>query len=93
MLASQSTRSFDETWEQPWGESRFVRTHYNELRARFTETINLKRSFDVVFRVFDDGVGFRYEFPQQANLTDVIIDDELTEFAVAAPTTGARSTA
>ncbi|MGH8078586.1 MAG: glycoside hydrolase family 97 catalytic domain-containing protein, partial [Lysobacter sp.] len=86
-LASQATRSFDETWEQPWGESRFVRNHHNELRARFTESINLKRSFDVVFRVFDDGVGFRYEFPEQANLSDVIIDDELTEFAVAAPAT------
>lgn len=86
-LASQASRSVDETWEQPWGESRFVRNHYNELRARFTETINLKRSFDVVFRVFDDGVGFRYEFPRQPNLGDVIIDDELTEFAVAAPAT------
>ncbi|MHB8912191.1 MAG: glycoside hydrolase family 97 protein [Lysobacter sp.] len=86
-LASQAARSVDETWEQPWGESRFVRNHHNELRARFTETSHLKRSFDVVFRVFDDGVGFRYEFPQQANLSDVIIDDELTEFAVAAPAT------
>ena len=86
-LASTAARNVDETWEQPWGESRFVRNQHNELRARFTETINLKRSFDVVFRVFDDGVGFRYEFPQQANLTDVIIDDELTEFAVAAPAT------
>ena len=86
-LASQAARSVDETWEQPWGESRFVRNHHNELRARFTETINLKRSFDVVFRVFDDGVGFRYEFPQQADLTDVIIDDELTEFVIAAPAT------
>ncbi|MEO6264303.1 MAG: glycoside hydrolase family 97 protein [Luteimonas sp.] len=84
-LASQSTRSVDETWEQPWGESRFVRNRYNELRARFTETIDPRRSFDVVFRVYDDGVGFRYEFPEQPQLMDVIIDDELTEFVVAAP--------
>ncbi len=82
-LASQSTRSFDETWEQPWGENRFVRNHYNELRARFIEQVKLKRSLDVVFRVYDDGVGFRYEFPEQENLGDVIIDDELTEFAIA----------
>ncbi len=82
-LASQSARSVDESWEQPWGESRFVRNHFNELRARFTEQVKLKRSLDVVFRVYDDGVGFRYEFPEQENLGDVIIDDELTEFAVA----------
>jgi len=81
-LASQSTSSFDQTWEQPWGENRRVRNHYNELRLRFTETIKLKRSIDLVFRVFDDGVGFRYEFPDQPGLQDVIIDDELTEFDV-----------
>jgi alpha-glucosidase len=86
-LAHQETRSTDETWEQPWGERRYVRNHYNELRVRFTETIKLKRSFDVVFRVYDDGVGFRYEFPDQPQLQDVIIEDELTEFVVAAPAT------
>lgn len=86
-LTTQASRSVDETWEQPWGESRFVRNHYNELRARFTETIGLKRAIDVVFRIYDDGVGFRYEFPDQPQLKDVIIDDELTEFVVAAPST------
>ena len=73
-LASQSTRSVDETWEQPWGETRFVRNHYTELSARFTEQVKLKRSLDVVFRVYDDGVGFRYAFPDQAQLKDVIIE-------------------
>lgn len=87
VLASQSSRDHDETWEQPWGESRFVRDHHRELRVRLVETIAPKRALDVVFRVFDDGVGFRYEFPEQAALTDVIIDDELTEFVVAAPAT------
>ena len=86
-LTTQATRGSDDTWEQPWGESRFVRNHYNELRARFTETTGLKRAIDVVFRVYDDGVGFRYEFPDQPQLKDVIIDDELTEFVVAAPST------
>ncbi|MDQ8756786.1 glycoside hydrolase family 97 protein [Sphingosinicella sp. LHD-64] len=86
-LDSQSTRSFDETWEQPWGERRFVRNHYNELRVRFTERTGLARSLDVVFRVFDDGIGFRYEFPEQPNLANVEIQDELTEFAVADPGT------
>ena len=81
-LADTARRSFDETWEQPWGESRTVRNRYNELRVRFTEKIKLKRSFDVVFRVYDDGVGFRYELPDQPQLRDVIIDEELTEFDV-----------
>ena len=81
-LATQATRSVDETWEQPWGETRTVRNHFNELSARFTEQVKLKRSLDLVFRVYDDGVGFRYAFPDQPQLEDVVIDDELTEFAV-----------
>jgi alpha-glucosidase len=86
-LGDKSTRSFDETWEQPWGERRYVRNRYNELRVRFTERARLERSLDVVFRVYDDGVGFRYEFPEQPRLGDVNILDELTEFAVAEPAT------
>lgn len=76
-------RSFDETWEQPWGERRYVRNHYNELRASFAETDRDKRRFDVVFRVYDDGLGFRYEVPRQPALQEVRIVDELTEFAIA----------
>lgn len=83
VLSAQSTASHDETWEQPWGESRFVRDQHNELRVTFTETLKARRSFEVIFRVFDDGVGFRYAFPEQAQLREVIIDDELTEFHVA----------
>jgi len=70
----------DETWEQPWGEERFVRNHYNELRLRLQEKDGLKRLLNVVFRVFDDGIGFRYEFPQQHHLKQFEIMDELTEF-------------
>lgn len=86
-LASTSTNSADSTWEQPWGERRFVRDHHNELRASFTETIAPGRRFDVVVRVFDDGLGFRYEFPEQDGLAEAIIDDELTEFVVHDPAT------
>ena len=82
-LDSQTARSFDETWEQPWGERRFVRNHYNELRARFVESDRDRRRFDVVVRVFDDGIGFRYEFPKQAAVDEVQIEEELTEFAIA----------
>nr|WP_245622582.1 glycoside hydrolase family 97 protein [Pseudoxanthomonas dokdonensis] len=82
-LGKPSTRKVDEKWEQPWGERRFVRNHYNELRVTLSETIAPKRSFDVVFRVYDDGLGFRYEFPQQAALPEVRISQELTEFNLA----------
>ena len=87
ILASQATASVDETWEQPWGERRFVRNRHNELRVRFTERSGLRRSLDIVFRLFDDGLGFRYEFPDQPNLAEVEIADELTEFAIVDPGT------
>ena len=64
-----------------------MRDHYNELRATVAETIGLKRRLDLTFRVFDDGIGFRYGFPDQPQLKDVIIDDELTEFDLAEPAT------
>jgi alpha-glucosidase len=81
-LVSKAISSHDDTWEQPWGESRFVRNHYQQLRARFAESTRGKRFFDVIFRVYDDGVGFRYEFPEQANFSEMRIVDELTEFDV-----------
>jgi alpha-glucosidase len=81
--AEAGRRMFDQTWEQPWGERRYIRDHYDELRVALTETGPLKRRFDVVFRVFDDGVGFRYEFPEQPNLKTLRIGEELTEFVLA----------
>lgn len=72
--------SKDETWEQPWGEARLVRNHYNELRMSLQERSGSRRRLNVVFRVFDDGIGFRYEFPRQQGLKDFQIMDELTEF-------------
>ncbi|MBD9535071.1 glycoside hydrolase family 97 protein [Stenotrophomonas sp. STM01] len=90
-LTGQARRSVDETWEQPWGERRLTRNHYNELRASFTEKapsgVAHGRRFDVVFRVYDDGVGFRYEFPQQPAMQQARINAELTEFAPARPAT------
>jgi alpha-glucosidase len=82
-IVTQSTRTSDETWEQPWGESRYVRNHYTELTARIAERGRFQRQFDVVFRLYDDGLGFRYAFPAQAGLDTVTIDDELTEIAIA----------
>ncbi len=90
-LVGQSRRSFDETWEQPWGERRLTRNHYNELRARFAEkpvdATHPGRRFDVVLRVYDDGVGLRYELPEQAGMSEARIRAELTEFALARPAT------
>ncbi|HEX8669922.1 MAG TPA: glycoside hydrolase family 97 protein [Allosphingosinicella sp.] len=86
-IARSSIRSADETWEQPWGERRYVRNNYNEVRVTLSEKVAPGRRLDVVFRVYDDGVGFRYEFPDQAALRDVNIAEELTEFAVADPAT------
>src|SRR5688572_16443529 len=86
-LDKQAARSHDGSWELPWGERRVVREHYNELRASFVERDHDRRRVDVVFRVFDDGLGFRYEFPKQAALDEVQIQEELTEFAIARPAT------
>ena len=74
--------SLDETWSQPWGEDAQVRNHYNEMRVRLQEKKMKKRNLDVVFRAFDDGVAFRYEFPCQPGLQDFVIMDEVTQFAL-----------
>jgi hypothetical protein len=73
----------DDTWEQPWGERRFIRNHYNELRVALTETGAPNRRLDMVFRLYDDGLGFRYEVPEQPGLKTVNIGPELTEFNLA----------
>jgi alpha-glucosidase len=82
-ITGQARRSHDETWTQPWGEVARVRDHHNELRISVAETAAPSRKFDVVFRVFNDGVGFRYEFPAQPALGEFVITDELTEFQLA----------
>jgi len=74
--------SFDETWEQPWGEERTVRNNYNELKLYLRETRGKRRQMNIVFRVFNDGIGFRYEFPEQPGLKDFKIMEELTEFSL-----------
>ncbi len=82
-VTGQETSTFDETWQQPWGEWQMVRNHYRELKVHLKETTALARVFTVTFRVYDDGVGFRYEFPDQAGLHQTNIADELTEFSFA----------
>ena len=76
-------RSFSETWEMPWGEQRWVENNYHELVVGLQEEKDLKRSFDLVFRVYNDGLGFRYVFPDQPNLKEVLISEERTHFNLA----------
>ncbi len=76
-LTSSMSVSADKTWEQPWGERRFVRDHHNDLAATFTAE---GQTFTVRVRVFNDGLGLRYEVPAQGRPKAVFITDELTEF-------------
>lgn len=82
-VVQQERRSFDETWEQPWGEKRRIRNRYNELAVTFGETSGLKRQMRVIFRVYDDGIGFRYELPDQPAMKNLLITEEATEFRFA----------
>lgn len=83
-IESHERRTFNESWEMPWGEQREVANHYNELAVTFQETAEPQRLFRLVFRLYDDGLGFRYEFPEQPNMQEAIILDELTQFQLTA---------
>ncbi len=81
VIADTKTSSFDESWNPVWGEVKTIRNHYNEMAA----TLNQKgtdRQMIIRFRMFDDGLGFRYEFPQQKNLIYFVIKEERTQFAM-----------
>ncbi len=82
-IAAQRRDSVDHTWEQPWGERREIRNHYNELAITLRERTRPGRDFDVVFRLYDDGLGFRYVFGEQAGMSRLNIAEELTEFTLA----------
>ncbi|MEO5972375.1 MAG: glycoside hydrolase family 97 protein [Sphingomicrobium sp.] len=83
-IVGQRTRDHDGTWEQPWGEERMVRDHYRELSIDFEEKSALKRRMTLEFRMYDDGVGFRYRLPARADGKATNIAEELTQFRVAA---------
>ena len=76
-----SRSSMDETWTQPWGENETTRNHYNELIVDYRE--HTGRLMQVVFRVFNDGFGFRYNLPSQDKRKEYCIQDELTEITLA----------
>ena len=70
-------------WEMPWGEKRLVENKYNEAIITLAEQSGLKRIVTIIFKVYDDGLGFRYLFPPQPNLSEVLISEENTEFNLA----------
>lgn len=72
---------FDETWQPVWGEEKSIRNHYNELAISLNQK-GADRQMLIRFRLFDDGLGFRYEFPQQKNLVYFTIKEEKTQFAM-----------
>ena len=80
-LTSTERSTFDDTWTPVWGEENSIRNHYNEMAVTLTQPI-FDRHIIVRFRVYDDGVGFRYEFPQQKNLVYFTIKEERTQFAM-----------
>jgi len=82
-ITDTTRQSHDEWWTQPWGEVARVRDHYNELAVAVEETAAPRRRFTLRVRAFDDGVGFRYELPEQSGLGGFQISDELTEFNLA----------
>lgn len=80
-ITGSETAKFDETWKPVWGETKTIRNHYNEILVHLKQN-GTDRLVDVRFRLFDDGLGFRYEFPQQKNLVYFTIKEEKTQFAM-----------
>lgn len=79
-LAGQKTATADETWQPVWGEYENVRCHYNELELTLRQPAAEGRTLLLRFRLFDDGLGFRYELPEQPTMNYLTVKDELTEF-------------
>ena len=76
------TSTFDETWKPVWGETATIRNNYNEMEVNLNQASS-KRNITIRFRVYDYGMGLRYEFPQQESLNYFVIQEEHTQFAMA----------
>lgn len=79
-ILATKTNTFNETWQMPWGEQQDVVNHYNELKIELEEVLAPNRQLNIVFKIYNDGVGFRYEFPEQENFKDILINEEHTQF-------------
>jgi alpha-glucosidase len=84
-IQSVAKNSINASWELPWGERKVVKDSHNELLINFGKNSKSAHTFNVRFRVFNDGVGFRYEVPKQKGLSKVEIVNEFTEFTIAKP--------
>jgi len=82
-LTKSEQNTFDESWSPVWGEQKTIRNHYNELLVTLTQKSLKDRFIQIRFKLFNDGLGFRYEFPSQPNLNYFIIKEERTQFALA----------
>ena len=80
-MVKTSTSTFDETWQPVWGETKDIRNHYNELLVELRQPAT-DRCMNIRFRVYDEGMGLRYEFPTQKNLIYFVIKEEHTQFAM-----------
>ncbi len=80
-ISNTETTTFDDTWKPVWGEVKAIRNHYNELAVTLTQR-ETNRIVIIRFRLFDEGLGFRYEFPTQKNLIYFVIKEEKTQFAM-----------
>ena len=80
-VVKTSTSTFDETWQPVWGEVKDIRNHYNELLVELRQP-ETDRYMNIRFRVYDEGMGLRYEFPRQKNLVYFVIKEEHTQFAM-----------
>ena len=80
-MVSSTPSTFNETWNTVWGEETQIQNHYNELAVQLKQN-GTDRELIIRFRLFDDGLGFRYEFPEQKNLVYFVIKEERTEFAM-----------
>ncbi|MDN5288680.1 MAG: alpha-glucosidase [Mucilaginibacter sp.] len=81
-ISKTEQSTFDESWDPVWGEEKTIRNHYNELLVTLTQKAVQDRYIRIRFRLFNDGLGFRYEFPSQKNLNYFIIKEEHTQFAL-----------
>ncbi|MCH2450354.1 MAG: glycoside hydrolase family 97 protein [Gracilimonas sp.] len=81
-LDAYEASEYDDTWTQPWGEQKQIRDHHKEVKLYFTKNGSGEK-MNLTFRLFDDGIGFRYEWPEQEGLQNFVITDEVTEFNLA----------
>ena len=82
-VTGSTQKNVDNKWTPVWGDMKVIKDNYNQLTVNLSQKVADAIVFNIVFKVFDDGVGFRYEFPPQKNLQHFIVSEEKTEFKLA----------